>query len=722
MQAEARRAGCGQRAAGSGRRAAGRRPPGCPRLPPRSAMPRPGKELGAGLRVPLPFPTRLAQGCLPPTPSGIEIVHFGARSGINLCFSRCAYLHPKPLAPGTAPPSRLPAPPPRFRETTGSSAPPGTSPPGAAAWAAEVPGPPPPRERGPGGGRVRCLPTALLVTVLPDASLPRRDYFAKRNKRQRAAPAKLSTRPRRAPHGSPRPRISPSPRVVLPPAPRLCLPPAALCPGRAAPGPLPEPEPPGTASRAGPPRPGRRHGHLPALFPPPPGLPRRRGAAPLRSPPGRALGPAAALGDGGARPRVTHQGEGEGNPRPDKWHKDGLLPPLPPALLPGSSGLPAAEAGKAPGGGPTCRRAAGAGNPAGAFPGPASPPGPERTTQPTGRPRPGCPRPPQSSPAPGLGGSARARTPAGAGRGYLRTRTQFMLPSATTGERPQQTPTDPGRLEEPGAGLGGAGKPGVQTGRHPSPPIWEAAAPPGSPRSRTGLLGTGVGTRGTAKVRPGPIRLQPRSRPGPQAGRRGPGPALPGPNRGESGSPAAGTGRASGQVRCPPRGALRALPTAPPTPRTNYLVTYGHGITHVYSAGKPPAENRGRPGLRSPRPPNAASPLLPAPPKAQPRPRRRPPPRQRPGTEAPADHRLPGKGSPRQRPGRDRGSDRQNRVPRTRVGRRPSSPGGGRPGLCRSTARTPMGGRGRLWGSRGQQAVMPSCRFASPWEVPGFCP
>lgn len=57
--------------------AAGRQPLGCPRIRPRTALPRLGKELRAGLRVPFPFPTRLVYGCLPATPSGIEIIHFG---------------------------------------------------------------------------------------------------------------------------------------------------------------------------------------------------------------------------------------------------------------------------------------------------------------------------------------------------------------------------------------------------------------------------------------------------------------------------------------------------------------------------------------------------------------------------------------------------------------------------------------------------------------------
>ncbi|XP_069638443.1 basic proline-rich protein-like [Haliaeetus albicilla] len=781
MQAEARRAGCGRRAAGSGTAAAG--------LPAPPAALR-DAEAGEGARRRAAGALALSDPISVRLPSPHPIWHrnrsFRGSLGNKSVFLSVRLFTPEAARTGhgpAEPPSPPPPTPPRFRETTGSSAPPGTSPPGAAAWAAEVPGPLHPGNGGRGEGAFAASPPPSSLRCCPTHPFPRRDYFAKRNKRQRAAPAKLSTRPRRAPHGSPRPRISPSPRVVPPPAPRLCLPPAALCPGRATPGPLPEPEPPGTASRAGPPRPGRRHSHLPALFPPPPpppppGLPRRRGAAPL--PPGPGAGPGGSAGGWrGPLRGFTHQGEGEGNPRPDKWHKDGLLPPLPPALLYQCRSMAGEAAGRGPGRGrrrgaggrggeaageasgadgpdaptsppfnpfggcplaarppaphlapppPACEfgdrrsgpawqggagRGAGGGGPdgrsarrrgpggrlpalpshlpgsgepsdtrieihpspppsagfypkaggdaraAGAEGGIKRPPGsanpallgcrrPKRGRRPAEarraaghreraappepspgrRPRPvrsgkrnrrggpgrAAPRPPQSSPAPGFGGSARARTPAGAGRGYLRTRTQCHDRGAPTAN--PNRPRVPGRTRcrsrrrwEAGRANRAASK-SADLGGSRSPGLTE------KPRRD---FGDGSGDAGDSEGAPGPDPA-----PAPQAGRRGPGPALPGPNRGKSSSPTASTGRASGQVRCPPRGALRALPAAPPTPRTNYLVTYGHGVTPENL----PRRTEGDPGCGAPgrptppprcfQPPKSAAPAPqpPAPPTA----------------------------------------------------------------------------------------------------------
>lgn len=47
--------------------------------------------------------------------------------------------------------------------------------------------------------------------------------------------------------------------------------------------------------------------------------------------------------------RRTHQGEGEYNPGPDKWHKAGLLALLPPALLYQCRPMAGEAAGRGPG-------------------------------------------------------------------------------------------------------------------------------------------------------------------------------------------------------------------------------------------------------------------------------------------------------------------------------------------------------------------------------------
>lgn len=299
---------------------------------------------------------------------------------------------------------------------------------------------------------------------------------------------------------------------------------------------------------------------------------------------------------------------------------------------------------------------------------------------------------------------------------------KFMVLSATTGERPQQTPADPGCLEELGAGLGGAGKPVVQTGRHPSPPIWETAAPQGSPRSRAGILGTGVGTRETAKVRLGPIRLQPRRRgeggparlcpdlTGERAAPRPPAPAGP---------PGRCAARPGGPCEpCPPPPRHRGRTTSLPTGMVLRTFIPPENLSRR-TEGDPGCGAPGRPTppprcfqssqKRSPGPaaPGAAD---------GPRPVWRHPP-----TIGSWGRGVPG--SCRGRTGAPTGKTESHGHAWVDGHRAP----GGRPGLCRSTARTPMGGeggggRGQLWGPRGQQAMMPSCCFASPWEVPGFCP
>lgn len=136
---------------------------------------------------------------------------------------------------------------------------------------------------------------------------------------------------------------------------------------------------------------------------------------------------------------------------------------------------------------------------------------------------------------------------------------KFMLLSATTGERPQQTPADPAAWQSPAPASAALGSPpckpgGIQVrrfGRQPLPRAHREAA--------QGFWGREWGHGGQRRC------ARARSGSSPAGGTKGarPGSALPRPNRGESGSPAAGTGRASGHVRCPPRGALRALPAAP---------------------------------------------------------------------------------------------------------------------------------------------------------------
>lgn len=162
------------------------------------------------------------------------------------------------------------------------------------------------------------------------------------------------------------------------------------------------------------------------------------------------------------------------------------------------------------------------------------------------------------------------------------------------------------RAASKSADLGGSRSPGL--GEKPHRDFW------------------GGNGEGAPRPNPAPAPLRAGAPGGAKAAR----PALPGPNRGESGSPAASPGRSPArppgtpQVHCQPCEALRMLSAASCKPHTKYLVIYRH-VIYVYSSRKPPAESQGRPRLRSSsrlpteppaassQPPNAPSPLLPAP-------------------------------------------------------------------------------------------------------------
>lgn len=95
---------------------------------------------------------------------------------------------------------------------------------------------------------------------------------------------------------------------------------------------------------------------------------------------------------------------------------------------------------------------------------------------------------------------------------------KFMLPRITTGEQPQQNKTDSESLEMTSAIVCGAGKSAVQSRRHENLRIWEAAAPPGSPKSRTSdFAGMGNGD-GAPGPDPAPAPLARLGGPGPQEG------------------------------------------------------------------------------------------------------------------------------------------------------------------------------------------------------------